>query len=440
MQRSTTTAWLAVATTVLAVCAVAPAAFATPPEAPLKIAADGRPDINAGIDTARLKDNAYVEALSAASEKLSTLQAKITKAVGAPDELIDFGHVPASNDLIVYWSGSLQAPALTRIQQLAKASGTGVIVAVRTVSKARLSAATDYLAANPQRYKGITLSGYGGFSADFDGIHVFVDPDTSAVRDPRAVEATLEADLGIPVKATIGGLQLASGKYDDFAPYNGGGIMLANDGGFCTTGFGVIYGASVHRYLSARHCIADPYRAPSGATMGNQILVGTGFNGAAVYNAAGSHLVFDGSNVGNPTSTRILTQRDPGLSTVGTVVCQEGANMGQQCGPIRQVALLVNDGFGNIRVNYVTNYNATIFTASGDSGAAVVSLHTLGRAWAVGILQGFFENEFSRIGPTCGARVAPTPLPGEFGCGNNFVFTNVDYALSGFTAYGINYY
>jgi hypothetical protein len=48
--------------------------------------------------------------------------------------------VPGSNELIVYWSGSLQAPVLARIQQLATADGIGLIVAARRVSKAQLTA------------------------------------------------------------------------------------------------------------------------------------------------------------------------------------------------------------------------------------------------------------------------------------------------------------
>jgi len=177
-----------------------------------KTAADGRPDIGAGIDKARLHDEAYIETLSAASERLSALRAKITSAVGEPAELVDFGHVPGSNELIVYWSGSLQAPVLARIQQLATADGIGLIVAARRVSKAQLNAATERLEADPGRYNGIALSAYGGFSADFDGMHVFVDPDKSTVKDLPTVEATLGADLGIPVSATFGARHLMSGK------------------------------------------------------------------------------------------------------------------------------------------------------------------------------------------------------------------------------------
>jgi hypothetical protein len=197
MHRSTTRAWLAVATTLLAVCAVGSGESASTAPVRLKIAADGGPDVGAGIDKARLNDPAYVE-------RLSAVQAKITAAVGKPAELVDFGHVPASNELIVYWSGSLQAPVLARIRKLAQADGIGLIVAARKVSKAQLSAATDRLEADPRRYKGIALSGYGGFSADFDGIHVFVDPDKSTVKDLRLIEATIAADLGIPVSATFG--------------------------------------------------------------------------------------------------------------------------------------------------------------------------------------------------------------------------------------------
>lgn len=170
--------------------------------------------------------------------------------------------------------------------------------------------------------------------------------------------------------------------------------------------------------------------------MGNRILAGTGYNGAAVYSAAGSDIVFAGSNVGNPTNIRYLTQRDPGLSTVGAVVCQEGANMGQHCGTIRQVALNFDDDYGIIRVNYVRSAGGAIIAAEGDSGAPVITLHTQDRAWAVGLLQGGISNAYNRVGAACGARYFNSALD----CSDNFVFTNVDYALSGFTSYGINYY
>jgi hypothetical protein len=62
-----------------------------------------------------------------------------------------------------------------------------------------------------------------------------------------------------------------------------------------------------------------------------------------VFSAAGASTVFDGVNNtsgSSPSTTRQVTQRDPAMSTVGTAVCQEGANSGQRCGTIAQVALL----------------------------------------------------------------------------------------------------
>ncbi|WP_162907494.1 hypothetical protein [Allorhizocola rhizosphaerae] len=393
--------------------------------------------MESGLDKNRLSDKAYIEALSKTSEKVSAVKAKLLAGRADLPDAVDFGVVPGSDQMIVYWSGSTDAPALQQIRQLANAYGLGLLVAARKVSKAQLTSATDYLEANASRYlrKGIALSAYGGFSADFDGVQVYVDKDKSQLKDIGAIKETLEAELGIPVNAEFGAGQTYVGKYDDTSPYNGGGIMVGTNS-FCTTGFGVIYGASVYRYISARHCDDGPYYTLSGRPMGNRGLVGTGYNGAAVYTAAGSDMIFAGSNVGNPTNVRYLTQRDPGLSTVGVVVCQEGANMGQRCGTIRQVALNFNDGYGTIRVNYVRSTGGTIIAAQGDSGASVITLHTQDRAWAVGILQGGIRNEYNRTGSACGARYWNASLV----CSDNFVFTNVDYALSGFAGYGINYY
>jgi hypothetical protein len=53
-------------------------------------------------------------------------------------------------------------------------------------------------------------------------MYVFVDLDKSTVKDLRTIEATLEADLGIPVSATSGAARrLMSGKYDDSSPVTG---------------------------------------------------------------------------------------------------------------------------------------------------------------------------------------------------------------------------
>jgi hypothetical protein len=429
---------LAVATTLVAIGLIAPEASASSATGQFAVASNGVPDVASGLDKTRLRDKAYIEALSNVSEKVSAVKAKILSGYADLPDAVDFGVVPGSDQMIVYWSGSTDAPALKRFRQLANAGGLGLLVASRKVTKVQLSLATDYLEANAAQYakKGIALSAFGGFSADFDGVQVYVDQDKSQRKDIGTIKATLEADLGIPVNAVFGAGRTYSGKYDDSSPFNGGGVMVGASGPKCTVGFGVVYGASVYRYISARHCNDTPYHAPSGETMGGQQLIGTGYNGAAVFSVAGSGLVFNGSNVGNPTTYRYLTQKDPGLSTVGTFVCQEGANMGEQCGTIRQVALNMDDGYGTIRVNYVRSADGSVIAANYDSGASVISQHTQQRAWAVGILQGAISNANDKTGWNCGAHYSYTSLK----CSDNFLFTNVDYALSGFTAYGIRYY
>ncbi len=438
MQRPARTACVAIATLIVTIGLVAPPASASLHYGQFATARDGVPNVAAGLDGRRLKERAYIEELSTTSEKVSAVKAKLVSEAGDLSDAVDFGVAPGSKQMIVYWSGSTTAPALGKIRQLANADGLGLLVAPRKVGKAQLTAATNHLESNAANYadNGITLSGYGGFSADFDGIQVYVDKEKSQLKDIGAIKARLEADLGIPVNAEFGAGVAFYGKYDDVAPFYGGAIMWSGSN-FCTTGFAVVQGASKYRYLSARHCNSGAYTSRqngAGAVMGSQQLVGTGYNGAAVYSAGGSPYVYDGSNVGNPTSFRTVTQRDPGLSTVGTVVCQEGANMGQRCGTIRQVALLWNDGYGTLKVNYVRSADGSIIGAPGDSGAAVISQHTQQRAWAVGILQGAVQNANDRSGAACGARFAPSI------CTDNFVFTNVDYALSGFTGYAIRYY
>ena len=438
MCRVAITVWLALGVASLAVGAFAPGASAST-ILTSRLAPDGIPNLAVGIDTKRLADTTYIEQLAGTSEKHSKLVAKIKPVLEHSADLVDFGSLPGSDELVVYWSGTSDGAELKRIQQLVNEDGVGLVVATRDVSRAQLASATDRIEARSSYYesRGIALSAYGGFAADFDGVKVYVDKADSKLKDSLAIERFLEADLGVPVNVSYGAARTFAGKYDDFSPFNGGGLMMGDDDSICTTGLGVVYGASVYRYLSARHCNASMYHTETGRVLGAQQLVGTGYNGAAVYSEQGSYLVFDGSNVGNLQSYRTVTQKDPALSTVGTLVCQEGANLGKHCGTIRQVALNFDDGQGIIRVNYVRSTDGSVIAAPGDSGAAVITNHTQQRAWAVGILQGGFDNENSEWGADCPTRYV---LTADRYCSDNFIFTNVDYALSGFASYAIRYF
>lgn len=394
----------------------------------------GTPDVNTGVDLSRLQDDpSYVQSLSTTAEKLSDLRLAVGDVLGDTPDLVDFGFQTGTRSLIVYWSGDSQAPILDDIAQLASSRGLGLVIAIRKVSKAQLDAAEAEVAANLPSYKkkGINVKTFGGFSADFDGLKMTVSSKPSASKLQPTIAQSLQSAASVPVSITYADTHPYIGKYDDSAPFYAGGMMVGSNG-FCTNGFGVVYGASVFRFLSARHCTGSPYRTSTGAnSYGSMVLSGTGTNGAAVFSGRGSQYVFTGSNVGNPTTTRLLTQRDPNLNTVGSLVCQEGANSGERCGTIAQVATNFDDGMGSIiRTNYVTSGGSAIIAAAGDSGAPVISPHTEGRAWAVGILQGGQNVTYTG----CNIRVSGNP------CSNNFFFTNVDVALGGFTAYGIDYF
>lgn len=416
------------------VCPSEALAFDTPAAPAALVDPSGTPDVNAGIDLSRLSgDPSYVQSLSVTVEQLSELRVEVGDALGAASDLVDFGFQAGTRSLIVYWSGDPKAPVLDNIAQLASNRGLGLIIAIRTVSKAQLDAAEAEVAANLPSYKnkGINVRTFGGFSADFDGLKMTVSSEPPASKLQSATTQSLQSAVSVPVSIVYSDTQTYAGKYDDSAPFYAGGMMDADES-FCTNGFAVVYGASVSRFLSARHCTDGPYRTSTGAnSYGSMVLAGSGQNGAAVFSGKSTHYVFNGSNVGNPTTTRLLTQRDPNLNTVGTPVCQEGANSGERCGTIAQVATNFDDLQGSIiKTNYVTSGSSAIIAAAGDSGAPVISLHTEGRAWAAGILQGGQNVTYTG----CNSRFSGNP------CSNNFFFTNVDVALVGLTSYGIDYY
>ena len=409
---------------------------ATPVEKPPAAeAVSKQPDLNTGIDGTRFgTDNAYMEALSATAQKLTAATKEIRTTVGDDPRIVEFGNMTAANTLVVYWSGPSDVPALATMKQIAARAGITLLVAERKTTRAQLEAATTRLEKQASKYKsqGLVLSAFGGFAADFDGVKVTVKEEKSAMRNAAVVDSTLESDLGVPVQVTVAATENFVGRYDDSPPFNAGGLMVGSNNTICTSGFGLKLGSTRYRYLSARHCLAPSYTTETGRySMGTIEVSGTGHNGAATFSAGGSALVFDGGSAGNPTVTRTLTQRDPALSTVGTPVCQSGANHGQRCGTIAQVAVTFNDGLGNIRTNFVTSPANAVLAGGGDSGGPVISLHTLARAWAVGVLiggQGPFQ-----YGAACGQRYYAA-------CSRNFYFNNIDYAMGGFTGYAVRYY
>jgi hypothetical protein len=435
------TASLTVVTTPGDVAVAAIAAF-TPPAAP-KLISNGSPDLNAGIDPGRFgTDEAYMESLSTITDALSVVAAKIRTAIGDDPDLVDVGNMTAKNTLVVYWSGASDSPALATIRQIAAQAGVSVIVSARTTNRAQLEAATNRLQAMAATYRarGYPLASFGGFSPDFDGVKVTVDGGRStAVPNTAIIQAVLQSDTGLPVRVAVGSVKTYDGiaRLGDAPPYSGGGGMLgAGHDSMCTSGFGVVYGSSVHRYISARHCEDTPYGgfSSNAGAYGSITKYGGANSGAAVFSAAGASTVFDGVNNtagSSPGTTRRVTQRDPALSTVGTAVCQEGANSGQRCGTIAQVALLQFDGIGFIRQNYVTSPTGAMIASGGDSGAPVISLHTLQRAWAVGILIG-------GIAPYTPGSQCPNQW-WDVDCTPNFTFNNIDYAIAGLPGYGIYY-
>jgi hypothetical protein len=422
--------------------AAAAIAAVAPPAAP-KLISNGSPDLNAGIDPSRFgTDEAYMESLSTITETLSAVAAKIRTAIGDDPDLVDVGNMTAENTLVVYWSGASDAPALTTIRQIAAQAGVSVIVSARITTRTQLDAATSRLQAMAAIYqaRGYPLVSFGGFSPDFDGVKVTVDAGRSTtVPDTAAIQAALHSDTGLPVRVTVGAAKPYDGvnRLGDAPPYSAGGGMLGADvSGMCSSGFGVVYGSSVHRYISARHCEDTPYGDFAGnpGVYGSISKYGAANSGAAVFSAVGANTVFDGLNNAagiSPGTTRRVTQRDPALSTVGTSVCQEGANSGQRCGTITQVAVLQFDGIGFIKQNLVTSPTGAKIASEGDSGAPVISLHTSQRAWAVGILIGGIAPYTP--GPQC---------PNQWwdvDCTANFTFNNIDYAIGGLPGYAMYY-
>jgi hypothetical protein len=177
-------------------------AVATALGAPSSHVTDASPNLAAGIDVRQWKSPQYQDQLSVVTEALGAVDAKIKPLLTTDPDFIDTGFVPGTKSLVVYWTGPVNAPALTRAAKIADAAQVHLIVAARTVSKKQLAEATNYLEANKSRYNkmGITLTAFGGFAADFDGITVALSDADSTLTDLSEIRRILTADLHVPVQ------------------------------------------------------------------------------------------------------------------------------------------------------------------------------------------------------------------------------------------------
>ncbi|WP_157429482.1 hypothetical protein [Actinomadura oligospora] len=202
----------------------------------------------------------------------------------------------------------------------------------------------------------------------------------------KAAAAQAQTVAGVPVSYVDGGVAGLDGRYDDYAPYYGGGAILNDDNhARCTAGWAVSDGGGNSYLLTAGHCgrTGGGWHNGSWTTPGTGLWVGTGAqenvgHDLLLIGASSAGRIWDGSSAGD------FTKGVVGWDWVyaNEWVCQSGSTSGAVCG-IQNTSNFTYggwyiDAYGN------TEYYSDLIVArrtdgglpsqGGDSGGPVFSL------------------------------------------------------------------
>lgn len=280
----------------------------------------------------------------------------------------------------LWWKGKLPA-AVSRAVTTARGSAT-VDVKPARYSQTELKKAAAGLLVAMKKDPNFPITQVSG-SLTGDGLVLTTRNKTNAV---AAEATTATATAGVPVSYVQGGVANLDGRYDDFAPYYGGGAILNDDNhARCTAGWAVSDGGGNSYLLTAGHCgrTGGGWHNGSWTTPGTGLWVGTG----AAENVGHDLLLISASSAG-----RIWDGSSAGDFTKGVVgwdwvyanewICQSGSTSGAVCG-IQNTSNFTYGGW------YIDAYGNTEFysdlivarrtdgglpSQGGDSGGPVFSL------------------------------------------------------------------
>jgi hypothetical protein len=159
-----------------------------------------------GIDTEKFPSSSYQESLSSTTKLLHRVASDVTSQLGKSPQFVGVGVVPGARQLVIYWAGPVQSPALSVAHRLASEQGVAVSVAPRLITRAQIVAATQKLERNVNdlERRGIYVDSFGGFDSTFDGISVRVDQNKSTQHDAQTIVRELQAAAGVPVNISFG--------------------------------------------------------------------------------------------------------------------------------------------------------------------------------------------------------------------------------------------
>jgi hypothetical protein len=360
--------------------------------------------------------------------------------VGTIDDL-------AAKSATVMWYGPT-TPLLKSI--IAEGARRGIVVRVQhrkySLQQLKTAAQLVFKQAAAGKWTGFKVSAVEALSAAdaglaVDGTYTSVSP---AERAPQ-VRSLATVISGVPARIVAGRpVTPASGRDDDFSPFNAGGYMVDNtsaggdiEGNTCSSGFSVLI-SGVSHVTTARHCIYEDggslnyadyvsrswYTAntPTMYHYGNGNGTFSTDGGAAVMTASGSDLSF--VNSWNTDVIDTVVQ----FSSLGLndLVCTEGGNSGEHCN-VKVTNLLVewNDSDGTFAtIEGQQQTSGKIAVIQGDSGGPVITIVGTAEVGAAGMIEAATGTEMT------GSGCAPAYDLGSNICGTAVLFSSMQTIVS----------
>jgi hypothetical protein len=316
------------------------------------------------------------------------------------------GYVGSIDDLAhkattVMWYGP-RTPLLTSIIKEGTRRGITVAVQRRKYSLQQIDAATSAIwrQAAQGKWAGFKISTIAGVAASDNGVTV-TGTYTGAQRAPQ-VRSLATLTMGVPVHVVPGVAAVtATGRDNDFAPFNAGGYMLSpSTGTTCSSGFAIFRSGATHT-TTARHCNKNDYRDRAASNRYGTGVANSSDGGGRELSATGAALAFDGPYNSNNFWKTVIGYED---LAVGNFVCTGGGNSGEHCNiKVTNLRVSFNDGFGSFStIEGVQQTSGKIAAIQGDSGGPVISLTNTssGQVRAAGMIQGIVSPFMT--GSACG--------------------------------------
>ena len=319
------------------------------------------------------------------------------------------GYVGSIDDLAhkattVMWYGP-RTPLLTSIIKEGTLRGLTVAVQHRKYSLPQIDAATSAIwqQAAQGKWAGFKISTIAGVAASDNGITV-TGTYTAAPAAQRApqVRSLATVAMGVPVHVVPGVAAVtATGRDNDFAPFNAGGYMLSpSTGTTCSSGFAIFRSGATHT-TTARHCNKNDYRDRAASNRYGTGVANSSDGGGRELSATGAALAFDGPYNSNNFWKTVIGYEDLAVSHF---VCTGGGNSGEHCNiKVTNLRVSFNDGFGSFStIEGVQQTSGKIAAIQGDSGGPVISLTNTssGQVRAAGMIQGIVSPFMT--GSACG--------------------------------------